>query len=170
MQTKQSIKFKLIFITAFSSTLALLAFSAILFFYEIKFAERSLINNLQTQADIIIENSQAGLAFMDKPSTEKTLGALKYNADILYAGLYDETQTLLSRYQKPSYKTEVVLPPEVLGNGAALIKNDDFVQIIQPVRLDNELLGYLLLRGSFESFRQKMYSYLYTVLLAFSIA
>ena len=170
MQTKQSIKFKLIFITAFSSTLALLAFSAILFFYEIKFAERSLINNLQTQADIIIENSQAGLAFMDKPSTEKTLGALKYNADILYAGLYDETQTLLSRYQKPSYKTEVVLPPEVLGNGAALIKNDDFVQIIQLVRLDNELLGYLLLRGSFESFHQKMYSYLYTVLLAFSIA
>ncbi|MFU8789910.1 MAG: response regulator [Methylobacter sp.] len=170
MQTKHSIKFKLIFITAFSSVVALLAFSAIVFFYEMKFAERSLINNLQTQADIIIENSQAGLAFMDKSSTEKTLGALKYNADILYAGLYDETQTLLASYHKPSYDVTVPLPPEISATGAALIKNDDFVQIIQPVRLDKELLGYLLLRGSFESFHQKLYSYLYTVLLAFSIA
>ena len=170
MHIKQSIKFKLIFITAFSSTLALLAFSAVLFFYEIKFAERSLINNLQTQADIIIENSQAGLAFMDKTSSEKTLGALKYDADILYAGLYDETQTQLARYQKSSYQIPVILPPEFSGNGTELTKNDDFVQIIRPVRLDNELLGYLLLRGSFESFHQKMYSYLYTVLLAFGIA
>lgn len=170
MHIKQSIKFKLIFITAFSSTLALLAFSAVLFFYEIKFAERSLINNLQTQADIIIENSQAGLAFMDKTSSEKTLGALKYDADILYAGLYDETQTQLARYQKSSYQIPVTLPPEFSGNGTELTRNDDFVQIIQPVRLDNELLGYLLLRGSFESFHQKMYSYLYTVLLAFGIA
>ncbi len=170
MQTKQSIKFKLIFIAAFSSALALLAFSAILLLYEIKFAEKSLINNLQTQADIIIENSQAGLAFMDKPSTAKTLGALKYNADILYAGLYDETQTLLASYRKPSYDVAVPLSSELLDSGAKLIKNDDFVQIVQPVRLDNELLGYLLLRGSFESFHQKMYSYLYTVLLAFGIA
>ncbi|MDI1292621.1 MAG: response regulator [Methylobacter sp.] len=170
MQINQSIKFKLVFITVFSSSLALLAFSGILFFYEITLSEKNLISNLQTQVDIITENTQAGLAFMDRSSTEKTLSALNHNTDILYAGLYDKSQTLLASYHKSSYEIPISLPPEALTDVRQLIKNKSFVQIIQPVYLDKELLGYLLLRGSFESFYTKLHNYVYTLLLAFSIA
>ena len=167
----RSIKFKLMFITVFSSSIALLAFSGILFFYEIAFVEKSLINNLQVQADIISENSLGALAFMDTSSTKKTLGALKHNSDILYAGLYDKSQNLLASYQKSSYETAVLLPSEALSNAPQLLINgDDFVQIVQEVRLDNELLGYLLIRGSFESIYRKLHNYALITLLAFSIA
>lgn len=166
----RSIKFKLMFITVFSSSIALLAFSAILFFYEITFVEKNLINALQTQADIITENSLASLAFMDEPTTKKTLSALRYNSDILYAGIYDKSQNLLASYQKIPYQPPVALSVGELHNEPQFIKDKHFVQIIQPVRLDNELLGYLLLRGSFESFYNKLHSFAFTVLLAFSIA
>jgi signal transduction histidine kinase/DNA-binding response OmpR family regulator len=170
MLSNRSIKFKLMFITVFSSCIALLAFSGILFFYEIAFVEKNLINTLQTQADIITENSLASLAFKDEPTTKKTLGALRYNSDILYAGIYDNSQNLLASYRNSSYATPVSLSLGELRNGSQLIKDEHFVQIIQPVRLDNELLGYLLMRGSFESFYMKLYNYAFTTLLAFSIA
>ncbi|MGZ5051065.1 MAG: ATP-binding protein, partial [Methylobacter sp.] len=170
MLPNRSIKFKLMFITVLSSGIALLAFSGVLLFYEIKFVEKSLINNLQTQAEIITENSLASLAFMDEPSTKKTLGALKHNPDILYAGLYNKSGKLLAGYQKSSYTLSEPLPSEHLGNTRQLIKDDDFVQIIQPVHLDNELLGYLLIRGSFESLDIKLQNYALTTLLAFGIA
>lgn len=170
MLPNRSIKFKLMFITVFSSSIALLAFSAILFFYEITFVEKNLINDLQTQADIITENSLASLAFMDEATTKKTLSALRYNSDILYAGLYDKSQNLLASYQKNSDKTPVTLSAGELHNGPQFTKDGHVVQIIRPVRLDNELLGYLLLRGSFESLYNKLYSFALTVLLAFNIA
>ncbi|MGZ4955236.1 MAG: response regulator [Methylobacter sp.] len=170
MLPNRSIKFKLMFITVLSSSIALLTFSCVLLFYEITFVEKNLINNLQTQADIITENSLASLAFMDEPTTKKTLGALKHNPDILYAGLYNKSQNLLASYQKSSYHTSEPLPSEQLGNAPQLIKGENFVQIIQPVRLDNELLGYLLIRGSFESLHEKLHNYAFTTLLAFGIA
>ncbi|MGZ5058389.1 MAG: response regulator [Methylobacter sp.] len=170
MLPNRSIKFKLMFITVLSSSIALLTFSGVLLFYEISFVEKNLTNNLQTQADIITENSLASLAFMDEATTKKTLGALKHNPDILYAGLYDKSQNLLASYQKSSYHTTEPLPSEQLGNAPQLIKSEDFVQIIQPVRLDNELLGYLLIRGSFESLHKKLHNYAFTTLLAFGIA
>ncbi|TAN66273.1 MAG: response regulator [Methylobacter sp.] len=170
MLPNRSIKFKLMFITVFSSTVALLAFSAVLFFYELTFVEKNLINALQTQADIITENSLASLAFMDESTTKKTLSALRYNSDILYAGIYDKSQNLLASYQKNAYQTPVILSADDLHNGVQFIKSEHFFQIIQAVRLDNELLGYLLLRGSFESLYNKLYSFALTVLLAFGIA
>ncbi|MCX7092944.1 MAG: response regulator [Methylobacter sp.] len=171
MLSNRSIKFKLMFITVFSSGIALLAFSAILFFYEIAFVEKNLINNLQVQADIVSENSLASLAFMDDSTTKKTLGALKHNPDILYAGLYGKSQNLLASYRKSSYDIAVLLPSEALSNAPQLLINgDDFVQIVQAVRLDKELLGYLLIRGSFESIYKKLHNYALFTLLAFSIA
>jgi two-component system sensor histidine kinase BarA len=158
------------FITVFSSSIALLTFCGILFFYEIAFVEKNLINNLQVQADIITENSMASLAFMDEPTTKKTLGALKHNPDVLYAGIYDKTKKLLANYQQPSYGTAVTLPTDELDQAPKLTKGDNFVQILQPVGLDKELLGYLLLRGSFDSFHLKLRNYAITTLLALGIA
>ena len=104
-----SIAIKLILITALSSSIALLAFSLILFFYETTFVKQDLINNLQTQVDIITENSLGSLAFMDASNARKTLNALKHNPDILYAGLYDNQQQLLEAYQNNFYPEETIL-------------------------------------------------------------
>jgi signal transduction histidine kinase/DNA-binding response OmpR family regulator len=170
MFSDRSIKFKLMFISVLSSGIALLAFGGILFFYEITFVKKSMVNNLQVQVDIISENSLASLAFRDESTTKKNLGALRHNSDILYAGIYDKSHNLLGSYQKPEYSVSVLLPLDQLEHVSSLMDDEGFIQIIQPLYLDNELLGYLLLRGSYESFYGKLYNYAHTILLALAIA
>lgn len=164
-----SITTKLIFITALSSSLALLAFSFILFFYETTFVKRDLINNLQTQVEIITENSLASLAFMDASNTRKTLGALKHNPDILYAGLYDNQQQLLDAYRDESYQEKLVLLEGELSQASHLYETDHFVQIVQPIILNSERLGYLVLRASFASFDKKLHDYMTIIFMTFCV-
>ncbi|MDD2863799.1 MAG: ATP-binding protein [Methylococcales bacterium] len=164
----RSIKTKLIFITALSSILALLVFSLILFTYEMTFAKRDLIHNLQTQAEIISENSLASLAFMDDSTTRKTLGALKHNPDILFAGLYNAQQELLDAYRNGHYTGQLIAENDLLTLPPQ-IETADFIQITQPIDLHGELLGYLVLRSSFDSFNKKLLDFTLMLLSAFGV-
>ncbi|MSR16250.1 MAG: sensor histidine kinase, partial [Methylococcaceae bacterium] len=160
------------------STIALFLFGGILFFYLIEFSKQNLITNLQTQSDIISENSLASLAFMDDTTTRKTLGALKHNPDILYAGLYNPQQQLLADYRNTTYQEPLILNKNELSQSHRLIQTSSFIQLIQPVQLNNELLGYLVLRTNFDSFEKKLEDYaalilitlFNTILIALSLA
>ena len=164
-----SIAIKLILITALSSSIALLAFSLILFFYETTFVKQDLINNLQTQVDIITENSLGSLAFMDASNARKTLNALKHNPDILYAGLYDNQQQLLEAYQNNFYPEETILIDGELKLAPHIYETKHFIQIVQPVILNNERLGYLILRASFISLDKKLHDYLIIIFMTFCV-
>jgi signal transduction histidine kinase/CheY-like chemotaxis protein/HPt (histidine-containing phosphotransfer) domain-containing protein len=165
----RSIKTKLIFISTLSSTIALLVFSGILFFYETEFVKKDLINNLQMQVEIISENSLASLAFMDDSTTRKTLAALKYNPDILYAGLYNKEQQLLADYRNVNYQEQLILNENELVYSPHLVQTENFIQLIQPVQLNGDLLGYLVLRASFASFDKKLQDYTNIILVTFSV-
>jgi signal transduction histidine kinase/DNA-binding response OmpR family regulator len=164
----KSIKTQLIFINTLSNTIALFIFSGILFFYEIEFVKKDLISNLQIQTEIISENSLASLAFMDDSTTKKTLAALKHNPDILYAALYNTQQELLADYRKPLYEEQVVFKEMELNHSPRLNAKKGFIQLIQPVQLNGELLGNLVLRASFQSFNEKLEDYAVVIFLAFS--
>ncbi len=162
-----SIKAKLIFISALSSSIALLVFSFLLFFYEMKFVKEDLIHNLQIQAEIITENSLAALAFMDDNAVQKTLGTLKYNPDIMYAGMYDAQQQLLGSYRHNNHPDEFILSNDELVTAPRLYESNHFVQIIQPVYLNDELLGHLVLQATFDSFNKKLQNYFFIILGVF---
>ncbi len=162
-----SIKAKLIFISALSSSIALLVFSFLLFFYEMKFVKGDLIHNLQIQAEIITENSLAALAFMDDNAVQKTLGTLKYNPDIMYAGMYDAQQQLLGSYRHNNHPDEFILSNDELVTAPRLYESNHFVQIIQPVYLNDELLGHLVLQATFDSFNKKLQNYFFIILGVF---
>lgn len=164
----RSIKTKLIFITALSSSLALLVFSLLLFTYEMAFAKRDLIHNLQTQAEIISENSLASLAFMDDSTTRKTLGALKHNPDILFAGLYNAQQELLDAYRDEHYSGQLTVEGDLLTMPPQ-IETANFIQITHPIDLHGELLGYLVLRSSFGSFNEKLLDFTVMLFVAFGV-
>ncbi|MDD5753280.1 MAG: CHASE sensor domain-containing protein, partial [Methylococcales bacterium] len=146
-----SIKAKLIFVAALSSSVALLAFSLILFFYETTFVKKDLIRNLQIQVNIIAENSLASLAFMDETTAQKTLSALKFNPDILYAGLYNTQQQILGTYRQENYLDKPTFQNNELKQVPHLQQTKNFVQITHPVYLNGELLGYLVLNANFSS-------------------
>jgi signal transduction histidine kinase/DNA-binding response OmpR family regulator len=168
MLRNKSIKAKLIFTSTLSNVLALFIFGGILFFYEMEFVKKDLIENLQIQAEIISENSLASLAFMDDSTTKKTLAALKHNPDILYAGLYNTQQELLADYRNALYQEPVIFQEIQLNHLPRLNEDNGFIQLIQPVQLNGELLGNLVLRASFESFNKKLENYAIVIFLAFS--
>jgi signal transduction histidine kinase/CheY-like chemotaxis protein len=165
----RSIKLKIIFITALSSCIALVAFSFILFFYETTFVKRDLISNLQTQVEIIAENSLASLAFMDDSTTRKTLGALKHNPDVLYAGLYNQQQQLLDAYRKEIYHDQVLFQEGEIRHAPHLKQIENLIEIVQPVYLNGDILGYLVLRANFASLNQKLQDYMGIILVAFCV-
>ena len=163
----RSIKTKLVVITVLSSSFALFAFSLILLIYEIGFAKRDLIHNLQTQAEIIAENSLASLAFMDDVTTRRTLGALKHNPDILFAGLYNTQQELLDAYRNEHYLGQIILEKDLLQQ-PSLIETAEFVQITKRIDLNGDLLGYLVLSSNFESFNNKLFDFALMLLFTFT--
>lgn len=170
MLKNHSIKLKIIFISALSSSIALVAFSFILFYYETTFVKKELIGNLKTQVEIIAENSLASLAFMDDSTTRKTLGALKHNSDILFAGLYTINQQLLDAYVDKSYQERIVLQEDELLNAPHFYETEEYVQIIHPIYLKNDLLGYLVLRATFASFNAKLHDYRVIILITLGIS
>ncbi len=170
MLQNKSIKFKLIFITGLSSGIALLVFSIILLAYEITFVKRNLIENLQIQSDIISENSLATLAFMDNTGAARTLNALKYNHDILYAGLYDTNQQLLAEYRNAQFTENVTLPSDELLSIPSFISTKQYTQIIHPIQLNGELLGHVVLRSNFDSLHKKLRNYIMIIFGLFALA
>ncbi len=171
MRLNSSIETKLILITALSSCVALLTFTFILFYNETTFVKQDLINNLHTQVEITAENSLASLAFMDEKTANKTLASLKYNSDIWYAGLYNTNQQLLGSYQDENYHGEaIIFNDDELVSLPQLFKTDDFVQINQPIYLNNEHLGYLVLRAGFYSLDKKLRTYIVFIFIAFFVA
>jgi signal transduction histidine kinase/DNA-binding response OmpR family regulator len=164
----RSIKTKLVFITTLSASIALLVFSLMLLTYEIAFAKRDLIHNLQVQAEIIAENSLASLAFMDNSTASKTLGALNHNPDILFAGLYNAQQELLVDYHNQEYVGQLIHATD-LSKQKPQIETHDFVQITQQISLNGELLGYLVLSSSFDSFNTKLVDFSIMLFGAFSV-
>lgn len=170
MLQNKSIKFKLVFITALSSGIALLVFSIILFAYEITFVKHDLIENLQIQSDIISENSLASLAFMDNSSAERTLNALKYNPDIMYAGLYNNQQKRLAEYKNAQQHDNVTISKDELVSAPALISTKKYTQVIHPIQLNGELLGHVVLRSNFNSLHKKLRNYIIIIFGLFGLA
>ncbi|MEY2667259.1 MAG: hypothetical protein RLZZ384_1430, partial [Pseudomonadota bacterium] len=166
----KSIKFKLIFITALSSGIALLVFSIILLAYEITFVKHDLMKNLQTQSDIISENSLASLAFMDSSSAKRTLSALKYNPDIMYAGLYNNQQQLLADYKNTPQQENVIFKKEDIVSAPAFFSTKKYTQVIRPIQLNGELLGHVVLRSNFDSLNKKLRTYIIIILSLFGLS
>ena len=169
MLKNKTIKFKLIFITALRSGIALLVFSIILFAYEITFVKRDLIENIQIQSDIISENSLASLAFMDNVSAERTLQALKYNTDLVYAGLYDNNLQLLAEYKNARLQDNAIVIAEELASTPTFISTKEYAQIITPIKLNGELLGHVVLRSNFDSLTKKLHHYIIILLGLFAL-
>lgn len=170
MQPPQhSIKYKLVFITLFSSTIVSLILASILFMFEIGFVKKSQLSDLNAQIDIVIENSLGAMIFSDAPAIEKTLGTLKYNSDILYAAIYNTSRQRLASYYQYADLNISQLTVTNTSDLPQIANETEYIQIIRDIRLDDELIGYFLIRVSFESFYNKIFSYILAMLTALAI-
>lgn len=94
-----SIKQKLIFIIMSISTVALLLAGAAFIFYDIHTFKSGMVEELNTLAEIVGNNSTAAIVFNDKETAKEILSALKAKTHIMVASILVNGKPMASYYR-----------------------------------------------------------------------
>ena len=140
------IRHKLNTIILLACSLALLLTSAASFLSQRYNNCKQLRRELQTLSSVIAENSRAGLAFQDKDTLKNILASLSAKPSIVHAGIYSMDQKLFAEYKNTAYTESWPMTLSQRQQDSYLFQvNKDRVDISQPITLDGEQIGTLLI-------------------------
>jgi signal transduction histidine kinase/DNA-binding response OmpR family regulator len=151
------IRHKLNTIILLACSVALLLTTAVYFISQWYLVRKQLQGELQTLSSVIAENSRAGLAFQDSAALQTILSSLAAKSDIVHAGIYSAEGELVTDYSKAAaveIQSETTRPTNL--GGTLFTWKSDHVEVAQPVILDGELIGALVIRMSLQKTRQNL--------------
>lgn len=122
------------------------------------------INHLQSQANVVGNNSVAALMFEDRQSATDTLASLRGEENILGAYLYDRHKVPFARFQREDHQPPEQWPTETKGT----LSGTHF--IAQAVIWDNETVGFILLQSGVDRWQQQQLERLQVVFWLFLLA
>ncbi len=156
-------------VTALAVFLATLLFAAI----EVVNYRQALESRLTSMARVIATNATASLSFEDEGTAQELLESFSSEKDIRIAALFLPDGRLFARY----FKTGEASRPEardwaliqsMAANPRLLQRFDaDDYDLLLPVRLKNELLGYLFIEASLEPLYANVLGYLGIAIFVF---
>ena len=135
----RSLRAKLMMVVLVTTVSALLFASLALALYEAGTYDTALVNDLETQAEILGRASETALAFNDARVAAENLAALRLRPQVRAAALYDANGTLFATY--PASGASVPTSPEPDGHR---IEGDRLV-LFHPVAATGGRLGTLYL-------------------------
>jgi len=140
--------------------LATLAFALL----EARSYRAALVERLSVMADVIATNSTAAIAFSDPVTAEKVLAALRAESQVNHAMLLDLELKQLAQYQSHGTHTGHAVAGEDLswinqavdaGQATQRFDSDD-LDLFMPVRLDEEVIGYLVIEAHLDAYYRQM--------------
>jgi len=156
-----SIKWKLIFTTVGIAVAGLLIAIGSLATYEYISQHNALSNRMRTLADTLELNLTAALSFDDAKAAGEVVGTLKSQPEVLAAVVYDRKGNPIARYGQ--------LAVGAPGADRALYEGNAFL-IVQPVQLDNERIGTLMLQASTAEVSKSLWTFVLVALGILAIA
>src|SRR3954468_5653365 len=141
-----SIKRKLTLITLGTSSLALVLSSLSFLIYDLISFRNLLSQDLETQGEIIGNNSAAAMAFKDKVAATATLWALKAKEDVVSAALYTTDGRMFAYY----VRAKADAPPPALAaapQDRGLRFAAGKLEIAREVTLNGDDVGVLFLQS-----------------------
>ena len=163
---KYSIRKKLMWILLLTTSSALFM-SAIGFVISDWYSlQKSTIERLYGEAEIIGNNSLAALAFDDSDSATRTLYSLKSSTDIVIAALFSTVGkgALFASYRRDNDTQPIIYPEQESGS----IDGRHFV--VSPITLDGDQIGSILLVSDLSYWKQRQFFHLFAVLLVLLIS
>jgi signal transduction histidine kinase len=142
----RSIRYKFIMVVLAATTSALLVAGTAMVIYDLRAYQRSWVNDLNTQAEILGRSSAPALAFNDPKSAREYLALLKARPEIAAAAIYNGKGRLFASYDRAGSAGGGIPPlpefegPRVSGNAIVFYK-----RIVE----NNEILGTVYLRGDY---------------------
>jgi signal transduction histidine kinase/ActR/RegA family two-component response regulator len=144
---RNSLRRKVVLVVLSTTGVALLLSATALLIYELRSYQASWIGDLQTQADIIARASGPALAFNDRKAATENLAMLRLRPHIIAAAVYRANGELFARYPAAP-QAEPEIPPRARNAGHAV--NEDQLELFQPIRENNQVLGTVYLRARFD--------------------
>ncbi len=156
----ESIARKLTLLNMLASITALLCVSAAFFAYDWSHARSSLLNRMNVQAEIVGYNCITPLVFNDPQSAQRTLAALRASQHIVYAGVYSPSGKFFAAYWRnakgPKRPFPLVSPSKIRNRWPF----DDQYAVVQPIFLNNKLVGSVYVRSDVGELLARLDGYL----------
>ena len=145
-----SIKWKLNHIVMLTTTAALVLAFAAFMTYDAITARQKLGRDLFMMAEIVANNSTAGLSFRDPQYANEALAVFKTNPHVLHAEIYDGAGKLFATYSGPG---RAAVPrqeqePSVASSRVSFQANR--LVVAMPITLEKEILGYISVESDLE--------------------
>ena len=142
----RSVRRKVLVVVLVTTFVALLVCAAALLTYEARNYRQFLFSDVTTQADILARTTAPAVAFNDVASAEATLAMLSSRPVIEAAAVYTADGELFAGYRAEGSRTP--LPEDASPRGPAV--EDGALTLFQPIIENNQLLGTVYLRASYE--------------------
>lgn len=162
MRRLRSIRSKLMWMVLFANCCALLVAGGALLFNAARDYRASLLDELNTQADILGRSSMAALEFNDAETAADNLAQLAAQPKILAAAIYTAKGSRFASYQSEN-APKIDLP--TLSNPESVVVGDGVVMLSRRVVARDEVLGYVYFVASNNS-AQHLWQYLSVIALA----
>lgn len=163
-----SIETKLKLIIMVVSSVGIILAGLTLLFIQRSEIKNSMVSDLSTLAKITSENSKSAISFQDTLDATEVLSSLEKKASIELAILYDSEGVIFATFQHDISKTKNINIPTFSGT-----KNyqftDRFLEIRQPVLLNEQIIGELYLRSNLNSLDSAMNRLIYLIVITLII-
>ncbi len=164
------LKHKLSSIVIFVSGL-LISLMAIVITIDKNYTYRSkLVKHTIVMAEIIGANSTAALTFRDTETAYEILTALKAEKELITACIYDAEGIIFTSYFNElfyQFNPTSAMPPKL--NPEVSLSEPNFskryFELIQPIRLDNRVIGYIALRTDLVSLNAQLQLFVMLIIL-----
>jgi signal transduction histidine kinase/ActR/RegA family two-component response regulator len=143
MLRRRSIREKLVTIVMSTTLAALVVSVGTVVAYDLRSYQRSLQNDMATQAELVGHMTSAALAFDDPRLARENLALLRTRPSLRAAALYDEQGSLFAWYVAPGERA--VFPPAPRKEGRG--KEGGDLVLYTPIRENGEVLGTVYLRS-----------------------
>lgn len=137
------IKHKLLWITMWASSCALVLAVGAIVAYEMSTYRQALANDLLIRLKVLAINNAAPLAFHDSDTARENLAPLRADPRLVAAVIYDRTGARFADYRRTP---DTALPVE-MPEADEMRFGEDFLDLSLPVHLDGESIGHITLRA-----------------------
>ena len=143
MTTMPSIRKKLVAVVMATTLAAVLVSVGLIIAYDLRTYQRSLVNDLSTQAELVGHMTSAALAFDDARLAGENLALLRTRPLVRAAAIFDEDGRLFASYVANGASSALPARP---GTPGARTEGDDLV-LFRPIVENGETVGTVWLRA-----------------------
>jgi len=154
--SKLPIRLKLYSIVLLASTLALLLATSSSFFIQQYLIRKQLSAEIQTLADVISENSRAGLAFEDKQALRTILHSLVAKKSITSGRIFGKNGEVYAEYLRGDGGNQFHGPAPAPLSFHGLHFQWDHAELNQAITMENERIGQLFIEVDLKETRDNI--------------